>query len=668
MIIVDINIEFREVMSAIKNNKINICLACDDNYSKYAGVVVSSVLASANLNDKICVYILDGGVEESNKEKILSLKNIKDCEINFIKMDNDLFKEYMTIKTHAYLSVAAYYRLKMPSILPDVDRIIYFDCDVVVNSSLKELFNTDLGECIIAGVRDIDKRKLRVNPNYVNSGVLLFDLKKMKELNIEKQFVDWTVEHIAEIKLGDQEIINEVLKNKIKIVNDEWNVQSSNFVNRSSYTNNPRIIHFVSKNKPWHFGSFSYHKDYYFKYLQLTPWALKTEEEKEYWIKKNKICSFFGYLKYRPLFFLRPRFYEAIFHTYLKPLFSYKKPIIKNNTFIVWEPCTKNHSEVVPGFCKYLIDLGYNVSVLVHPDRIKEGLFSRFKNEKLFVNKMSKHQVLKYFQNDDLQDVKGVIVTTVGKLCDSVHYNDAYETFNQNADKSKIFFVEHEVVHSADAGTWDENIITLRKINYKDVKSVVVNPHYFGDVKITGKNEITNFATIGAILPNKKNSEHIINAVEKLVSEGKTNFKVTVIGKGSLKHLPKNIQKYFDVKGRLPFDKMYEELEKADFLLTSYDDNEPMHIRYNTTGTSGNFQLVYGFLKPCVIIKSFGPINGFDDTNSILYDSNEKYADAMKKCIEMSSEDYTKMQNSLKEYVDVLYKESLDNLGKSING
>ncbi len=388
----------------------------------------------------------------------------------------------------------------------------------------------------------------------------------------------------------------------------------------------------------------------------------------EYCRKKNKICSFFGYLKYRPLFFLRPSFYEAIFHTYLKPLFSYKKPIIKNNTFIVWEPCTKNHSEVVPGFCKYLIDLGYNVSVLVHPDRIKEGLFSRFKNEKLFVNKMSKRQVLKYFQNDDLQDVKGVIVTTVGKLCDSVHYNDAYETFNQNTDKSKIFFVEHEVVHSADAGTWQDDIITLRQMNYKNTKSVVVNPHYFGNIGITSKNDITNFVMVGVIQDKRKDSDLIVDSVKILHKQGIKNFKITVIGKGKLNHLPKEIRQYFDIKGRLPFDKMYDELEKADFMLTSYDESNPMHIRYNTTGTSGNFQLVYGFLKPCVIIKSFGPINGFDDTNSILYDSNEKYADAMKKCIEMSSEDYTKMQNSLKEYVDGLYKESLDNLGKSING
>ena len=196
----------------------------------------------------------------------------------------------------------------------------------------------------------------------------------------------------------------------------------------------------------------------------------------------------------------------------------------------------------------------------------------------------------------------------------------------------------------------------------------MVNPHYFGNIGITSKNDIINFVMVGVIQDKRKDSDLIVDSVKILHKQGIKNFKITVIGKGKLNHLPKEIRQYFDIKGRLPFDKMYDELEKADFMLTAYDENNPMHIRYNTTGTSGNFQLVYGFLKPCVIIKSFGPINGFNDTNSILYDSNEKYADAMKKCIEMSSEDYTKMQNSLKEYVDGLYKESLDNLGKSING
>lgn len=339
-----------------------------------------------------------------------------------------------------------------------------------------------------------------------------------------------------------------------------------------------------------------------------------------------------------------------------------KTPLIKNNTFIVCELCSQSHSEVVPGYAKYLLDLGYHVSVMVNPDRYKEGLFERFKDENITLNKLTRKETKDYFKNNSLENVKGVLITTVGKICDCIHYDRCYDAFNQYVDRKKLFFVEHEASFAADKGTWNKNLITLRKLNYKGAESVVVNPHYFGEVNITQKNEITNFITIGAIKPNKKNSQMIVDAVGELVKKGYSNFKITVIGKGSLKHVPKEIKKYFVSKGRLPFKKMYDELEKADFMLMPYNENDPEHIRYNTSGTSGNFQLIYGFTKPCILIKSFAPINGLDETNSVLYNKDEDFAAAMETAINMKSDEYKNMQNCLKNYADKFYNESRDNL------
>ena len=195
--------------------KINVCLACDNNYSKYAGVVIASALASSAPSDNLHFYILDGGIEEENKAKINELKSIKDCEISFINIDETLFEDYKNIKTHAYITLPAYYRLKIVSLLPEVDRIIYFDCDIVVNKSLKPLFNINLGSNPFGGVRDINKRMLKKNPGYINSGMLVMDLKNMREQNVEEELFTWTKEHFDTIKTGDQEIINEALKGRI---------------------------------------------------------------------------------------------------------------------------------------------------------------------------------------------------------------------------------------------------------------------------------------------------------------------------------------------------------------------------------------------------------------------------------------------------------------------
>lgn len=352
----------------------------------------------------------------------------------------------------------------------------------------------------------------------------------------------------------------------------------------------------------------------------------------------------------------------------LKSIFISKEPVIKENTFLLWEPCSKSHSEVIPGYAKYLRDLGYHVSVLLTPKRYKEGLFSRYSDENITLNKLSQKNIKKFFLKSNLANVSGVMVTTVGKLCDEIHFDESYSSFNPDVDRRKILFVSHEAKGAIDAGLWEENLITLRRLNYKNAKSVVVNPHYFGNINITPKNDgITNFITIGAIQGKRKNNDLIINAAKQLHEKGVTNFKITVVGKGHLKKLPEEIQKYFDIKGRLPFDKMYEEIEKADFMLTSYNKYSPKHQRYNTTGTSGNFQLVYGFLKPCIIVEEFAAINGFNGENSILYKDDENYSDALLEAINMPPDKYSKMQDKLKEYEKKLYKESLENLKNLID-
>ena len=301
---------------------INICIACDDNYSKYAGVLIASILFNADKTDELTFYILDGGISASQKEKIRSLACIKQCRINFVPIDNSLFDDYANIKTHKYISIATYYRLKLPSLLTKVNKVIYFDCDMVVNSSLAPLFNEDLNGCVLAGVRDINKKRLKKSSKYVNAGMLVMDIDAMKRENAEDKFLEYTKSHFGKIKAGDQDILNEALKGKIKIVEDTWNVQSSNFTNRSSYVEKPNVIHFVAKQKPWHKYSFSYHREYYFKYLKHTPWRLSEKEEKELKSLKYKIVLLLKYFKYRPLFMLRPRFYKALYYSYIKPFFT----------------------------------------------------------------------------------------------------------------------------------------------------------------------------------------------------------------------------------------------------------------------------------------------------------------------------------------------------------
>ncbi len=351
----------------------------------------------------------------------------------------------------------------------------------------------------------------------------------------------------------------------------------------------------------------------------------------------------------------------------IKKVFSTKRPIIKDNTFLLWEPCSSSHAEVVPGFAKYLLDLGYHVSILITPARYKEGLFCRFDtNENIYYNIMTQEQIRKFFRDDSLTDIKGLLVTTAGKLYDGTDFSKVYNSFNSQVDKSKLFFVEHEIEKPFDNGALNSSIITLRQMNYKNAKTIPINPHYFGKIETSPKNNITNFITIGALSEKRKSIKVIINAIEKLIVQGVNNFNITVIGKDKISELPNKLQPYIDIKGRLDFTEMYEEIEKADFIISAYEDIEA-HMKYATSKTSGTYQLVYGFLKPMIIKSNHATINGFDPTNSIIYDTDVEYSNAILEAININSEKYLEKQNNLKQYADALYLKSIQNFENLIN-
>ena len=333
------------------------------------------------------------------------------------------------------------------------------------------------------------------------------------------------------------------------------------------------------------------------------------------------------------------------------------RPVIDDNTFLLWEPCSMNHAEVVPGFTKYLLDLGYSVSILVEPEQIDEGLFSLFgENKHVFLNRMTGKNTRNFLLKYGLARAKGILISTI---TDKIRIKDI-----PLAPGQKILCVSHDV--RSDAASIDERTITLRRADYNGLKTVVINPHYFGEVQPHTKNRIVNFISVGALRGKRRNAALLVEAAEKLYRAGARDFRITVIGKGTIRGLPKEMHPFFRITGRLEFREMYKEIQQADFFLPLLDPLNPEHDRYITTGTSGSFQLIHGFLKPPVIASRFAPINGLDGHNSIIYESNAYLAAAMEKAILMTAEDYCTMRKNLDRYSQSLYRESLENLRRLI--
>lgn len=340
------------------------------------------------------------------------------------------------------------------------------------------------------------------------------------------------------------------------------------------------------------------------------------------------------------------------------------------NTFFVWEPCSHSHGEVVPGYTKYLLDLGFKVSVLLAPERLTEGLFARFRHPRLEVHGFPQAAILGHFAKYGLQRSRGILITTARKIGDRHSYGSEYGLFPQRRADQRILLVEHDVRKAIDSGFIDANVLTLRAINYRNQLTQSVNPHYFGETQITHRADpdVVRFITVGALAARRRNVGLLVSAVERLHRDGLRNFKIAVIGKGSLEHLPAHLRPYFEIHGRVGFDALYVELEKSDFFLSLLDPDDPRHAFYRSTGTSGNFQLVYGFSKPCLVAEPFARPNRLTAENSVVYASNSDLVTAMSSAIRMDADDYAQRQLALRDLAETLYAESLATLRRVLGG
>lgn len=337
-------------------------------------------------------------------------------------------------------------------------------------------------------------------------------------------------------------------------------------------------------------------------------------------------------------------------------------PVSNERTFYLWEPCTYSHAEVVPGFAKYLLEAGFEVAVLVTPARIDEGLFQLLEHPSLRIHRLPQRAIRRHFRKHGLGAAAGILVTTSGKLASPGDYASERAFFGQRQPHQKVILVEHDVKAGADAATLTPDIITLRKACYGEVATTVINPHHFGDIPPHPKNPRTRFVTVGALRPKRRNFDLLLGAVGHLHAEGVTDFQVDVIGKSSRRHIPSHLRPYFALHGRLNFSEMYSVVASADYLLPLLDPENPSHQRYVRTGTSGSFQLAYGFAKPCILESTFAPIHHLDATNALLHEGNARLTGALKEAIALSPEAYARKREALAATASRLAARSAANL------
>ena len=279
--------------------EMNIIYSSDDKFVRHIYVSMLSLLETQSPAVEMNIYLVDNNISEENKTILNDMVSRYGRNINYLpfgKIEGDLQGVSLwggSLSAYARLFIGRYISQNM---------VLYLDGDSVIQGDLSPLFELDLSDYYFGAVQDTAGKVFRGevgiegNEKYINSGVMIINLKKWEEDNIEKQFLDFIRKYNGNVPCCDQGTLNGVCKGKILILPPKYNVMTPMLTFKADeiktlfeipeyYTEesladarkNPVFIHYVGGFfvRPWFINADHPKKDLYRKYMDMSPWTGK---------------------------------------------------------------------------------------------------------------------------------------------------------------------------------------------------------------------------------------------------------------------------------------------------------------------------------------------------------------------------------------------------------
>lgn len=280
-----------EKINKYSNKNVHIVFITDENYAMPTAVAITSLKINKKEYTNYTIHILVNEVSNESESKFLML-NDENFRINLIHVNLDKVSASLTKKDgDLHVSPAALFKLRLPTILKDVGKVLYLDGDILIQDDLLELYNINIKGRYAAVVKDIISER---NPNhmklmdikhkyYFNSGMMLLNLTKCRRDDMTNKLLEYRKK--GKNHFMDQDTLNAVFKENVKYVSYKYNYLNkfhdwwggerlSIFYgelvpeDKIESFKNAVIIHLGSHEKPWkyHMGYLSkLYKEYYDK-------------------------------------------------------------------------------------------------------------------------------------------------------------------------------------------------------------------------------------------------------------------------------------------------------------------------------------------------------------------------------------------------------------------
>ena len=264
----------------MNKKQIPIFFAVDDNYVPCLAVALQSLIDNSSKNYYYHIRVLYTNIKWKN-QKIIKKMQQENIRIDFVNVSKQINKVKQQLYTRDYFSAATYFRLFIPELYPQYNKVLYLDCDIVVLDDIADLYNIDLEDNLIAAApdgvindlepfREYAEKVVGVSSykHYFNAGVIVMNLEEMRKFKFMDKFL-YSLETIKFRVAQDQDYLNRLCKGRVKIISDVWNrmpLRGDKILRKRL-----KLIHYnmANKNKPWHFDDVLY-QEFFWKYAEET--------------------------------------------------------------------------------------------------------------------------------------------------------------------------------------------------------------------------------------------------------------------------------------------------------------------------------------------------------------------------------------------------------------
>ena len=278
---------------------LHVSCAADARYLRHSAAMLHSVLAQSG-DEAVHVHYLHGpALPAGDAQGLREMVEAGGGRISFLEIADERVRGLPALDPGTgpageRISSTMWYRIFLPELLPDVDRVLYLDVDTLAAAPLGPLWGTELGDHYLAAVSNVFQldhlprlRDLGLDDprDYFNSGVVLFNLERMRRDGSTEELRRYGLEHRDELWWPDQDTLNLVLGSRRVALHPRWNCMNSlmefpwaNYVFGlravAEARGAPGIRHYEGpgQNKPWNYLCPTDRRALYLEHRRGTPW------------------------------------------------------------------------------------------------------------------------------------------------------------------------------------------------------------------------------------------------------------------------------------------------------------------------------------------------------------------------------------------------------------